>query len=364
MPRKGQRFKVRRVWRKKPPAAPRNSAPDPLAHHPMLAYMQAHFEAALISGLSPHTIMRSRIAIRRFITWCNERGLQQPSDISRQVLERYQRHLFYYRKPDGTPLTTGSQLGCLMPLKAWFKWLARENHILYSPAADLQLPRKGRRLPRAVLSVQEVEAILSQADVDAPGGLRDRALLETLYSTALRRMEAAGLAVYDIDFTRRVVMVREGKGRRDRVTPIGRRALAWLDKYLLEARPQLLGADHEALFVNDYGQPATPEFIAERVRKYMYFAGIDKPGATHLLRHACATHMLEGGADIRFLQAMLGHANLDTTQIYTHVAIDKLQAIHEATHPARLHRTQEAATTDKPQDEARTALQNLLAAEE
>jgi integrase/recombinase XerD len=190
-----------------------------------------------------------------------------------------------------------------------------------------------------------------QAETNTPAGLRDRALLEMLYSTALRRMEAANLAVYDIDFTRRLVMVREGKGRRDRFVPIGARALAWLDKYLLEARSQLLAANHESLFVTDYGLPASPEFIAQRVRTYMDCAGVRQPGSTHLLRHACATHMLEGGADIRFLQAMLGHATIETTQIYTHVAIEKLQAIHEATHPARLHRQESAAhTTDTDRD--------------
>ena len=151
-------------------------------------------------------------------------------------------------------------------------------------------------------------------------------------------MELPGLALYDVDPTRRLVMVREGKGRRDRVVPIGARAAAWVDKYLQESRPQLLVGDAEALFLTDYGEPVTPEYVAERVRRYMHFAGIKKPGACHLLRHACATHMLENGADTRFIQALLGHENLATTQIYTHVSIDKLREIHDATHPAKLHR--------------------------
>jgi integrase/recombinase XerD len=321
--------------------------------------MNLHFEALLVTGFSADTVRARRIAIRRFISWCDARGLKRPTEITKQALERYQRHLFYYRKPDGSPLTLGSQTGCLAPLKAWFKWLARENHILYNPASELDLPRQSKRLPRTILSVREVEGILAEADVNTPSGLRDRALLELLYSTGLRRMEAAHLAVYDVDFDRRIVMVREGKGRRDRVTPIGARALLWLDKYLLEARPQLLAADNVALFVTDYGEPVTPEFVAARVKAFMRIAGIDKPGAAHLLRHACATHMLEGGADIRFLQAMLGHASLETTQIYTHVAIEKLQAIHEATHPARLDR-QEKEPSPKASVDARKALQDLL----
>jgi integrase/recombinase XerD len=186
--------------------------------------------------------------------------------------------------------------------------------------------------------VVEVEAILNQADPANAQGLRDRAMLETLYSTGMRRMELPGLALYDVDLTRRLVFVREGKGRRDRVIPIGERACAWVEKYVTEARPLLIVANPEALFVSDYGEPITPEFLAAKVKRYMQFAGIDKPGATHLFRHACATHMLENGADTRFIQALLGHADLATTQIYTHVSIEKLKEIHAATHPAKLHK--------------------------
>ena len=359
MPHKGQRFKLRRP-RVKPRAQVRR-LPDPLAHHPLLAYMNAHLEWMQVTAYSKHTVDSNRHALRRFIAWCDERGLQQPADITKQVLERYQRHLFYYRKPDGKPLSLGTQAGHLAPLCLWFKWLARENHILYNPASELDFPREGKRLPLIILSVQEVEAILAETDVNLPSGLRDRAMLEMLYSTGLRRMEAANLAVHDIDFSRRLIRVREGKGRRDRVVPVGERALKWLDKYVMEARPQLLAYEHTALFVNDYGEPAPPQFIADHVKKYMTYAGITKPGAAHLLRHACATHMLEGGADIRYIQAMLGHASLETTDIYTHVAIDKLRAIHDATHPARLHR-QDSAAEAPPAD--RDALQTLLAAEE
>jgi len=197
---------------------------------------------------------------------------------------------------------------------------------------------------------------LRVAEPITTSGLRDRAMLETLYSTALRRMELPGLALYDVDTTRRLVMVREGKGKRDRVIPIGERAAAWVDKYLQEARPQLLVGDADALFLSDYGEPVTPEYVAERVRRYMHFAGIHKPGACHLLRHACATHMLENGADTRFIQALLGHKNLATTQIYTHVSIEKLREIHDATHPAKLHRA-----AKEPRRESSSA-ESILAA--
>ena len=349
MPRKGQRVKHHKTAWPKPRGSRKNTDPDPLGHLPLTAYVNAHLEWMPIAGYSEDTVRGRRIALRRFLAWCEERALREPKDITKPILERYQRHLFYYRKADGKPMTLGTQFGCLAPLKTFFKWLAKENHILYNPASELTLPRLPKHLPRVILSIQEVEAILREAEPTSAPGLRDRAMLETLYSTALRRMELPGLALYDIDTTRRLVMVREGKGRKDRVIPIGMRAAAWVEKYLQESRPQLAVGDSEALFLTDYGLPVTPEYVAERVRRYMAFAGIDKPGATHLLRHACATHMLENGADTRFIQALLGHETLATTQIYTHVSIDKLREIHDATHPAKLHReTPEADVEDDP----------------
>ncbi len=339
MPSKGQRLKTRHpAWPK--PRGPR-AAPDPLATLPLMRWIESHFEALQVTGYSEDTIRARRITLRRFVRWCEERGIDNPCDITKPILERYQRHLFYYRKADGHPMSLGSQFGYLAPLKTLFKWLARENHIPYNPASELQLPKLPKHLPRTILSVPEVEAILNQAEADNVQGLRDRALLEVLYSTGLRRMELPGLALYDVDLTRRLVFVREGKGRRDRVIPIGERACAWVEKYLTESRKHLVTQNTDALFVTDYGEPITPEFVAAKVKRYMQFAGIDKPGATHLLRHACATHMLENGADTRFIQAMLGHADLATTQIYTHVSIEKLKEIHAATHPARLRKDSE-----------------------
>jgi integrase/recombinase XerD len=345
MPRRGQRLKHRKPTSIKP-AGPRRPHVDPLAAHPLTRYMHAHFEWLLTHGYSEDTVRARKIAMKRFIGWCAERALDDPRAFTAPILERYQRALFYYRKPDGTPLTLGSQLGCLAPLKTFFQWMTREHHILYNPASELVLPKQPKRLPRSLLAIADIEAILHEAEpIDAPG-LRDRAMLELLYATGLRRMEMPGLRLYDVDLKRRLVFVREGKGRKDRVVPLGERAAAWVDKYLIESRPQLLTGATEALFVTDYGEPMLPAWLADKVKRYMQFAGIDKPGATHLFRHACATHMLENGADIRYIQEMLGHAQLTTTEIYTHVSIDKLQQIHAATHPAgKLQRREKDEST-------------------
>lgn len=334
-PVRGTRYRVKPGRVK---GAPYDKKPDPLAHLALTRAMDEHFEWMLMTGYTADTVRGRRIAIRRFIAWCDDRGLSDPKEITKPILERYQRHLFYYRKTDGAPLSLGSQHACLTPLKTFFKWLAKANHILSNPASELELPRQPKHLPRALLSVEDIEAILRATDPATASGLRDRAMLEVLYSTGLRRTELVNLKRYDADLNRLIVFVREGKGQRDRVVPVGERAALWLDKYLIESRPHLAGNDCEALFVSDYGEALRPDVLATKVRRYMEEAGIDKPGSCHLFRHACATHMLDNGADIRFIQAMLGHAALTSTERYTHVAIGKLQEIHAATHPAKLVR--------------------------
>ena len=207
------------------------------------------------------------------------------------------------------------------------------------------LPRVPRQLPKVLLSVAEVEHILNQPDVMTASGLRDRALLETFYSSAIRRMELARLALYDADLAQGTLMIRQGKGRRDRLVPLGARACAWLQRYLDEVRPVLtMRNDETALFLNDYGDPFSPSGLSSLVRHHLRHAGILQ-GSCHAFRHACATHMLENGADIRFIQVLLGHAQLTTTEIYTSVSIGKLKEIHAATHPARLTRREDAPTT-------------------
>src|ERR1700677_3030479 len=172
MPRKGQRLKSRKVaWPK--PQLPKRERADPLEHLPLTRVMQEHFEWMLVSGYSEDTVRARRVAIRRFITWCEERSLRDPKEVTKPILERYQRHLYYHRKANGRPMTLGSQFGCLAPLKTFFKWLARENHIPYNPASELALPRLPRHLPRVILSIQEIEAILREAEPKSAAGLRD-----------------------------------------------------------------------------------------------------------------------------------------------------------------------------------------------
>jgi integrase/recombinase XerD len=206
--------------RKKPCFPARPAVLDPAAANPLHSYRRAFLAWAQAAGYSAATTHTRDAVIARFIGWCDERGLVRPTDITRTLLERYQRHLYLHRKADGVPLSLKTQEGLLNPLRAWFKWLVRQNHILHNPAADLVLPRIPRQLPKVLLSVVEVEEVLNQPDVTAADGLRDRAILETFYSSGIRRMELARLSLYDADLAQGTLMIRQGKGRRDRLIPL------------------------------------------------------------------------------------------------------------------------------------------------
>jgi integrase/recombinase XerD len=288
-------------------------------------------------GYSPATVRARRQALAVFAGWCLDRGLDGPAMVSRPVLVRYQRWLFHYRKADGEPLTFRSQNARLLPVRALFAWCVKNGHLAANPASDLELPKVEQRLPKAALTADEAEQVLAVPDIATVSGLRDRALLEVLYCTGIRRAELAHLNVRDIDVQRFTLMVRQGKGRKDRLVPIHNRCLTWVNAYLAEARPTLVvEPDDGTLFLTVDGTPFSLDRLTQLVRDHVKTSGVAKDGACHLFRHTLATVMLEGGADIRYVQAMLGHAELSTTQIYAQVSIRALQAVHRATHPAAL----------------------------
>jgi integrase/recombinase XerD len=321
------------------PRVHRNRKPAPAPETPLEALLEKHLADLRVRNYSEYTIKNRRVHIGFFLAWCRERGITDPIEVTRTVLEAYQRHVFHYRKKNGEPLAFTGQHERIVPLRVWFRWMARNHHILHNPASELELPRLGIRLPKAVLTANEAEQILIQPNIHDPLGLRDRAILETLYSTGMRRLELVSLKVWDLDLERATATIRQGKGKKDRIIPLGDRAAQWIRKYLDDARPQLASEpDNKTVFLSNAGDPLALDYLTEVVRAYVESANIGKHGACHLFRHTMATLMLEGGADIRFIQAMLGHADLKTTQIYTHVAIRQLQEIHRATHPANLER--------------------------
>ncbi len=297
---------------------------------------------------SEQTVKYRSWELRHFVAWCADRGILRPCDATRQMLERYQTTLFHARQErQDIPLSPPTQREYLTAVRGLFRWLARQNLTLHNPAADLVLPRTPKRLPKHVLSVEEVERILAAADVGTPIGLRDRAILETAFSTGSRRKELVALLLCDVEYDRGTVRIREGKGGHERVVPIGERAAAWVDKYVHEVRPSfVVPPDEGVLFLTHRGKPIEADSLSVIVRGHIERAGIEKEGSVHLLRHACATAMLENGADVRYVQELLGHARLDTTTIYTRVTIQKLKEVHAATHPARLKAAARPSPTD------------------
>ena len=236
---------------------------------------------------------------------------------------------------DRKTLKFSTQTSYLMSLRRWFVWLHEEKFVPVNPAEKLQLPKEEKRLPTGSLNADEVESVLNAVDVTTELGIRNRAILETFYSTGIRCGELTALQVYDLQAERGVLTIHQGKGGKDRVVPIGERALRWVQKYQADIRPKLAEKTNTSvLFLSQRGRPFGRNNMSLLVKEYLNAAGIKKRGSCHLFRHSAATLMMENGADLRSLQEFLGHERLNTTQIYTHVSIKRLQDVHRKTHPA------------------------------
>ena len=295
-------------------------------------------EWLLVRNYSEATVRTRDEQLRLFFAWCEARSLTRPRDVTKPILESYQRYVYHLRQGSGRnrgkPLGFQAQMGRLVAVRVFFKWLTRENVLLWNPASELVLPKVQRQLPKYVLSAEEAEQVLAVPDTSQPLGVRDRALLEVLYSTGIRRMELLNLTIYDLSEERGTMMVRRGKGGKDRVVPIGERAMMWVRRYVDEVREGLVVAPaSEYLFLSHHGDRPASRYLTSLVREYVKASGVKKQGSCHLFRHTVATLMLENGADIRAIQELLGHRSLETTQIYTQVSILRLKAVHGATHP-------------------------------
>lgn len=220
----------------------------------------------------------------------------------------------------------------LSGFRQFYQWLLREGRISEDPSALIESPKLGRGLPKA-LSEQQVEALLEAPDTATPLGLRDRTMLELMYATGLRVSELVGLEISNINLNQGVIRVT-GKGDKERLVPLGEEAISWLQDYIAQSRPELLkGADCRAVFVTARRAGMTRQAFWHSIRKYALQAGIEQSVSPHMLRHSFATHLLNHGADLRVVQLLLGHSDLSTTQIYTHIARAGLKQIHSKHHP-------------------------------
>ena len=282
-----------------------------------------------VLNYSKATIEGYTMLLKYFRRWCEEQDIFRPQEVTGAILEQYQNYLHTYLTEKGSPMTLSSQNVRMVVVRMFFRWLTRANYLIYNPASELKLPRKEERLPGAILTHPEFEKIVGQVDLKEQLGFRDRAMLETFYSTGIRRKELLNLEVGHINAEKGTLMVRQGKNNKDRVIPIGERALFWIGEYLGYLRPALaFDPGIETLFLSIKGYPLAPMTVTVLMTKYIKKSGINKPGSCHIFRHSMATIMVENGADIRFVQEMLGHKSLDTTQIYTRLSIDKLKEVH------------------------------------
>jgi integrase/recombinase XerD len=281
----------------------------------------------LEDGLARNTLDAYRRDLAQFAAWLDAaqgKGLVEaaPSDLLH--------HLAWQVDTKHAKPRTTSRL--VSALKRFFQFALREGLRRDDPAAALDSPKLPRSLPKS-LSEDEVEALLAAPPVDTPQGVRDRAMLETLYASGLRVSELVGLKTLQVSLDMGVVRVL-GKGSKERLTPLGQEAIDWIERYQREARPALLGArKSDALFVTTRGGPMTRQGFWGLVKRYAAAAGIARAISPHTLRHAFATHLINHGADLRVVQLLLGHADISTTQIYTHVARERLKALHRKHHP-------------------------------
>ncbi len=279
-------------------------------------------------GLSEHTVAAYRRELDRYVTWLGDEGVSDTAEITPAIVGR-----FVAEQAGAEPPPAASSLSRLQSsVRGWHRFLAREGIEPDDPSVRLKPPKLPRKLPKA-LTIDQVERLLAAPSPDEPAGIRDRALLELLYATGARVSEAIGLDVDDLSHGD--VLRLRGKGDKERIVPLGSYARAAIDAYLTRVRPELArgGKGSPRLFLGMRGAPLTRQSAWLVIRAAAERAQIPGEVSPHTLRHSFATHLLQGGADVRVVQELLGHASVATTQIYTHVSVDTLRDIYATAHP-------------------------------
>jgi len=283
---------------------------------------------------APATVPNYLRHVRQLVHWLEERGAGL-SAVRTADLHAYQGHLVAQRKDDGRPFSSGHHVNQVKAIKGFFRFLYRSGYLLSDPAAALEFPRMEHSLPRVILTPQEARRIVEAPD-GSVRGLRDRAILETLYATGIRAGELGNLTPYDVDTEERVLRVVRGKGGKDRMLPLTRPAALAIEAYLASSRPKLaLFRERELphLFLGNYGGKLKSARLSQIIRHWTAKVGVKKRVTCHTFRHSVATHLLRGRADIRHIQALLGHASLGTTERYTRVEIQDLRKVVRRAHP-------------------------------
>jgi integrase/recombinase XerD len=281
---------------------------------------------------SPSTIRNYLMHLRAFVEATAEPDMR---GVTRSMLEAYIAGLYAYRNHDGKPYAVATLCLKVRSVKRFFEFLSAANIIFIDPSETIKEPQKERRLVQKVLTPEDVAKILSRPNLGTLSGIRDRAILETLYSTGIRRGELCGLSIYDVDLAAKTLRINKGKGQKDRVVPLGKHAARFLQEYIAKVRPHHTRKNRgeRRLFVNIQGKPLDKYTVGSIVKNHGKEAGIKKPVSPHMFRHAFAVALMKNGADITAVQKMLGHADLGTTQMYIRSLALDLKAVHGKTHP-------------------------------
>jgi integrase/recombinase XerD len=273
--------------------------------------------------------------LNRFFAWCRENGIGELAAVTKDAVQDYQAHLFEeINVHTGQPNAVTYQNISLRAVKAFFRFLSENDYLVGDPAKSVPYAREPQKLPKSVLTQSEARKILQAPDTKTVLGYRDRTILEVLYSTAIRKEELNSLLITDVDYHDGIIRINQGKGKKDRVVPVGKIACRYLENYIKAVRPSLIRDPYNNyLFLSLRGNRISKNMVWEIVKRYAKKAKIKKTISPHTFRHTCATLMLRNHANIRHIQELLGHASLDSTQVYASVSIVDLKEVHARCHP-------------------------------
>ena len=314
----------------------------------------AYLQHLLLKNVTALSLRQFDQELRVFLGYAKGRGVSEVRQVDRAFFEGYKAHLSTgYLTRKGLPLHQETVQARLNVVMRWFAWLRKKGVLFFDPIAGTKVPKTIRRLPKGILRPEEVRKVMEQADFRTPLGYRDRTMMEVLYSTGARARELVSLRLPDIDFTKKVVRIRNGKGGKDRFAPLSTPCCRFLQRYISGVRTELAagmrpagnnwlkkaGTGEDLVFVSAYGGPFSPGWLAAIMKRYLAKAGITKPiQPVHCFRHSVATHLIEDGMDVRYVQALLGHEAITSTQIYTHVERATLHRMLKDYHPLELRR--------------------------
>ena len=285
-------------------------------------------------GRSNYTIKVAKYEIRALADFMDQEKLYNVEDMTGDVLREYQEELAFRLTAKGRLLSLATQSKMLSMIRGFTKYLKQKDYLMHDPGECIMLPKKAKRLPKSILNQSEIKKLMDAPDMRTNREYRNRIILEILYDTGIRRSELAEIKLINLDLDAGYIHIC-GKGNKERVVPLSKQACQIVQNYILAVRSSFLnGKDPGYLILNRWGQKMDPNGVWAVVKRCTHLARLKKNATTHTLRHTCATHMLKNGAPVRHLQEMLGHESLESTQIYTHVTINDLKAIHAKYHPS------------------------------